>query len=97
MSAALENGVTATAAFNIEIDDESAGNDNVDGSNDFNLASSNLLLSLTTETLGLHFGDTSFAAEKQWNSAGDMEADDFSEAGVSWEDLPSGYFFSWLS
>jgi outer membrane protein OmpU len=80
MSAALDSGVTATAAFNIEIDDESATNDQFDGNNDFNLVSSNLLLSLTTETLGLHFGDTSFAAEKQWNSAGDMQADAFSEA-----------------
>ena len=80
MSAALDNGITAAAKFNIEIDDEGATNDVFDGNNDFNLVSSDLLLSLTTETLGLHFGDTSFAAESQWKSAGDMEADAFSEA-----------------
>jgi outer membrane protein OmpU len=84
MSAALDNGVTATAAFGIEIDDEGSDSDAATtfflGTNDFGLLSNSLLLSLTTETLGLHFGDTSFAAEKQWNSAGDMQADAFSEA-----------------
>jgi outer membrane protein OmpU len=79
MSAALDNGVTAGVVFDIEIDDEGDGNDQ-GTDNDFDLMSSDLVLSLTTETLGLHFGDTSFAAESQWKSAGDMEADGFSEA-----------------
>lgn len=80
MSATLDNGLTASAAFNIEIDDEGATNDQFDGNNDFNLVSSDLLLSLTSDTAGLYFGDTSFAAETQWTAAGDMEADAFSEA-----------------
>jgi len=84
MSAALNNGVTATAGFNIEIEDEGtdvdAGSTGLGLGNDYILASSSYLLSLTTETLGLHFGDTSFAAESQWSAAGDMEADAFSEA-----------------
>jgi len=80
MSTELDNGLTAGAWFNIEIDDEGATNDVFDGNNDFNLVSSDLLLSLKSDTAGLYFGDTSFAAESQWNSAGDMEADAFSEA-----------------
>ena len=80
MSATLDNGLTAGAAFNIEIDDEGAANDVLDGNNDFNLVSSDLVLSLTSDTAGLYFGDTSFAAESQRSGAGDMEADAFSEA-----------------
>jgi outer membrane protein OmpU len=79
MSATLSNGLTAGADFNIEIDDENTGNDGA-GGNDFNLVSSNLLLSLKSDTASLYFGDTSFAAESQWKSAGDMQADAFSEA-----------------
>jgi len=77
--ATLDNGLTAGAAFNIEIDDEGDYNDQWNG-NDFNLMSSDLVLSLTSESAGLYFGDTSFAAEEQWSGAGDMEADAFSEA-----------------
>ena len=81
MSAALDNGVTAGVVFDIEVDDEGDGNnDQFFANNDFNLVSSDLVLSLTTENAGLYFGDTAFAAESQWKSAGDMEADIFSEA-----------------
>lgn len=80
LSAALDNGVTAAANFNIEIDDESAQGDQLTGNNDYVLASSSYVLSLTTDTAGLYFGDVAFAAETQWSGAGDMEADAFSEA-----------------
>jgi len=80
LTAALDNGVTAAANFNIEIDDEGAQGDELTGNNDYVLASSSYVLSLTTDTAGLHFGDVAFAAETQWSGAGDMEADAFSEA-----------------
>ena len=84
MSAALDNGITASATFGIEIDDEGSDSDLATtgffDNNDFGPLSNSLLLSLTTETLCLHFGDTSFAAESQWKSAGDMDADAFCEA-----------------
>ncbi len=84
MSAELNNGLTATAGFNIEIDDEGtdvdAGSTGLGLGNDYILISNSYLLSVTSETAGLHFGDTSFAAESKWAAAGDMEADQFSEA-----------------
>ena len=70
-TAALDNGVTAAASWEFDIADENNGQAiNSDG----------VLLSLTTDNAGLYLGDTAFAAETQWKSAGDMEADGFSEA-----------------
>lgn len=80
MATTLDNGLTATAAFNIEIDDEGAQGDLNGLNNDYGLASSSYVLSLTSESASLYFGDVAFAAETQWKSAGDMEADAFSEA-----------------
>lgn len=71
MSAALDNGLTATAAFEIDI---------VDDENSETLSSDEFVLSLESDTAGLFFGDTAFAAETRWVSAGDMESDGFSEA-----------------
>tara|TARA_R110002073_G_scaffold67280_5_gene167762 strand:+ start:288 stop:1385 length:1098 start_codon:yes stop_codon:yes gene_type:complete len=71
LSQTLDNGLTAGATF------------------DFDVAATNLGTTLTTggyvlfvesDTAGLFFGDTAFAAETRWVSAGDMEADGFSEA-----------------
>ena len=70
-TAALDNGVTAEAAFEFDIIDETNGQD---------VVSDGAVLSLTTDSAGLFLGDTSFAAETQWSAAGDMEADGFSEA-----------------
>lgn len=70
-TAALDNGVTASASWEFDIVDESNGQP---------IVSDGVLLSLTTDNAGLYLGDTSFAAETQWKSAGDMEADGFSEA-----------------
>tara|TARA_R110002167_G_scaffold346596_2_gene557301 strand:+ start:11375 stop:12535 length:1161 start_codon:yes stop_codon:yes gene_type:complete len=80
MSKMLDNGLKAAATFNIEIDDEGAQGDTLFGNNDYVLASSSYVLSLTSESASLYFGDVAFAAETQWKSAGDMEADAFSEA-----------------
>mgnify|MGYP006134596767 CR=1 FL=1 len=66
----LDNGLTAAASLNL---------DNLDtGTNTENGA--DYTLSLTSETAGLFYGDTKFAAETHWTSAGDMESDGFSEA-----------------
>ena len=70
-TAALDNGVTAAASFEFDIADETNGQP---------VSSDGVLLSLTTDNAGLYLGDTAFAAETQWKSAGDMEADGFSEA-----------------
>ena len=72
-TAALDNGVTAGAYFEITVADDGAG---ADGGNA--LTASDFVLSLTSETASLYFGDTSMAATKRWKSAGDMEADGFS-------------------
>ncbi|WP_210529258.1 porin [Rubellimicrobium arenae] len=73
----LNNGLTAAASFTLNVTDEDAdeGGDgsSVDVDDDF-------LLSLTTENGGLFFGDITFAAESKWDAAGNMLADDFSEA-----------------
>jgi hypothetical protein len=70
-TAALDNGVTAAASWEFDIADETNGQV---------VSSDGVLLSLTTDSAGLYLGDTAFAAETQWKSAGDMEADGFSEA-----------------
>ncbi|SFR55628.1 porin [Yoonia tamlensis] len=69
----LDNGLTAGAYFEITID-----GDNSTSADDFgqDLASSDFVLSLTSDTAGLYFGDTGVAT-KHWASAGDMEADAF--------------------
>lgn len=71
MSATLDNGLTANASFELDI---------VDDENSEGVSSDEFVMSLESETAGLFFGDTSFAAETRWVGAGDMEADNFSEA-----------------
>ena len=70
MSQELDNGLTAGVAFNFEAADLNNGQP---------LAGTDFVLSLTSETAGLYYGDTAFAAQTLWKSAGDMEADGFSE------------------
>ena len=71
MSAALDNGLTASTSFEIDI----VG----DPMNSMALASDEWVASLESENAGLFIGDTAFAAETLWVSAGDMESDNFSE------------------
>ncbi|MCF2906230.1 porin [Octadecabacter sp. CECT 8868] len=66
----LDNGITAAVEFDIEFDEGIAGD----------LSFDDALLSLSSDTAAMYFGVTSFAAESLWSSAGDMEADGFSEA-----------------
>jgi len=77
LSQELDNGVTAAATFNIELVDGGEGDNGATGSD---LGSADFVLSLTSENAGLFYGATSFAAETYWNPAGDMAADNFSEA-----------------
>lgn len=70
MSQALDNGLTAAASFGLNVVDNNLGEPT---------ESSDYVLSLTSETAGLFFGNTEFAAVTHWTSAGDMESDGFSE------------------
>lgn len=71
LSQELNNGLTATGTFGIDVSDDSSGLD---------LESNSFLISLTSDSAGLYFGDTTFAAETYWAAAGDMESDGFSAA-----------------
>ena len=70
LSSELDNGLTAGASFEFDIVDETNGQATM---------SDGWTLYLKSDTAGLYWGDTSFAAESLWSSAGDMEADGFSE------------------
>lgn len=71
LSMELDNGLTAAASINLDDFVSSKGSD--EGTADY-------VLSLTNDMAGLYYGDTQFAAERMWISAGDMESDSFSEA-----------------
>ncbi len=71
MSATLDNGLTASTSFEIDI---------VNDTNNGNISADEWVASLESENAGIFIGDTSFAAETHWVSAGDMEGDSFSEA-----------------
>ena len=72
LSQTLDNGITASATFDVSIFSNSLAS---------NVTGSGLVLSLVAPNAGLYFGDTAFAAETHWASAGDMENDGFSLAG----------------
>lgn len=79
-TAALDNGLTAGAYFEVTVaEDNNTIND--DGGND--LVSSDFVLSLTSDMAGLYYGDTGRAAEQYWVSAGDMESDGVSTGSDS--------------
>ena len=75
-TAALDNGLTAGAYFEITV----SGDDAAAGSSDAGnaLVASDFVLSLTSETASLYFGDTAPAGKKYFSAAGDMESDNFS-------------------
>lgn len=85
----LDFGLTAGAeATFILLDQEGGGGvDTDDLSDDFDAES--YIFSLSNENFGLEFGTTDFAPDSFWASAGDMEADGFSEA-----DGETGVLFS---
>ncbi len=71
LSEELDNGLTASATFDFDVADLTLGD---------TLEAGSYVLSLTSDTAGMYFGDTAFAAETRWSGAGDMESDSFSEA-----------------
>jgi outer membrane protein OmpU len=73
-AATLDNGLTASASFDLNIAEDSTGKGDA-GAVDFD----DFTLSLTSEMGGLYYGVTAFAAESLWQSAGDMASDSFSE------------------
>lgn len=76
LSQTLDNGLTASATFGFELEDESgAGLTNGNFSTD-----DNVTISLTSDTAGLYYGDTAFAAETYWSGVTNMNEDSFSEA-----------------
>lgn len=70
MSQELDNGLTASATFDIDVIDTGLGLD---------LESGGYVLSLTSDTAGIFFGDTEHAAITHWADAGSMDADNFNE------------------
>jgi len=75
LSAELDNGLTAGVTFDIDINDD----DPADGTLGGNLKSGGFVLSLVSDEAGLYFGDTQYAAEKNWVNVDEMAADGFSE------------------
>ena len=65
-SQALDNGLTVGASLDLE---DLGTSDN----------GQSYTLSLTSDTAGLHFGQTEYAAVTHWSAVGDMAADGFSE------------------
>ncbi|MEL6682004.1 MAG: porin [Pseudomonadota bacterium] len=79
-TAALDNGLTAGAQFEITINEDDA---EINNDNGLDLSSSDFVLSLEAENGGVFFGDTGRAAEQHWTAAGDMEADGVSTGSDS--------------
>ncbi len=71
LSQELDNGLTAAATVTVDLTDNEV--------DDFDMLADGFVLSLTSETAGLYFGDTDQAANKRWNGVSEMEQDGFSE------------------
>ena len=77
----LDNGLTVGFSLDVDLLDN-AGN-----TFDLNeVTTSDYVLSLTTATAGLYFGDTAYAADDKWTGVTNMEADTFNENGDLGED-----------
>jgi outer membrane protein OmpU len=76
----LDNGVTASAQFNIDIQEDGLGSANSVADGNTALNADDFVMALKTESATLTFGDTATAAGKMWVSAGDMESDGFTTA-----------------
>jgi len=92
--AELDNGLTAAASVDFEdLADGESSDGEVDDDGVFGDSDVNFELSLTNSDGGLFYGDTNFAAQNLWGSAGSMNADDFSEADGE-ETLRAEYTFN---
>jgi hypothetical protein len=76
LSQELDNGVSVAATFGFELTDGNGPSVDTDGFN----ADNNMLLSVTSDSASLFFGDTAYAAETYWSGVTNMEQDGFSEA-----------------
>lgn len=77
----LGAGLTAAARFDFDFVNVGTEDGVADTSGlGLDMEAGGFLLSLTSETAGLYFGDTSFAAKDYWSGVGDMAHDSFSEA-----------------
>lgn len=79
-TAALDNGLTAGAYFEVTVAEDNAASSDDGGQA---LASSDFVVSLESDTASLFYGDTGTAAIKRWASAGDMESDAFTSGNDS--------------
>jgi outer membrane protein OmpU len=66
----LNNGITATLGFDIDVNENDLSGD---------LSTGGLFISLVSDEAGLYFGNTQFAAEKNWVNVDEMAGDGFSE------------------
>ncbi|MBB3711495.1 hypothetical protein FHS00_001057 [Limimaricola variabilis] len=66
----LDNGLTAAATVTSDL---------VDNRLEGDIFAEGYVLSLTSETAGLYFGDTDMAADKRWDGVSEMAQDNFSE------------------
>jgi outer membrane protein OmpU len=64
----LNNGYTAAASVELDYADANQGND---------ISASDALISLTNADSGIHYGDTTHAAENAWSAVGSMDNDTF--------------------
>jgi hypothetical protein len=77
----LGAGLTAAARFDFDFVNVATEDGVADTSGlGLDMEAGGFLLSLTSETAGLYFGDTTFAAEDYWSGVGEMAHDSFSEA-----------------
>ena len=80
MNQELNDGLMAGVTFTLNIDDGEEGNDDDFADGGAVSVDSDIVVSLTMAGMGgLFFGDTSFAAQTQWDGAGAMASDGFSE------------------
>lgn len=80
LSQTLDNGLTAGAEFGFEAADDT-DDAILSGDGDLGqiLEAKDFVLFLESDMAAMYFGNTDFAAQKHWTSAGDMESDGFSE------------------
>lgn len=82
LSVELDNGLVAAASIDLEDLAGGQGAGEEDTTSIFGVETSEVdfELSLTSQTAGLFYGDTAFAADNTWIEVGNMDSDNFSEA-----------------
>jgi len=75
-AAELDNGLTAGATVNFEVEDNGAAN-TASANTGIALDSDDFVVFVKSGDAAVYFGDTTAAAAKYWTAAGDMESDGF--------------------